>query len=305
VAYFEHGNARIYYEESGRGEPILANHGLAEDAGYWIDTGVAAALAERYRVIAMDMRGHGRTAVAGEPRGFDEKALGADIDALADHLGLARFHLLSHATGGMVAARYGMRRSERLLSLMLTDTGSATQPTMYRRDGSEVSAADRARARQSAGAAPEPPPSYEERRARWRANPDVFTFRMAEHPESDRLYELFHRFSVRRRNPQALAEFRRSFYRDPDPMVDGLRQIACPTLILLGELDWVFLAPSARMAREIPDNRHVILPDLGHMTAIEDPHATARELLGFLDCVARTGRAVETAGRAGAPALTP
>ena len=299
MAYFQSANAKIYYEESGRGEPILATHGLSEDAGYWSETGVSAALAERYRVIAMDMRGHGRTVVEGDPPGYDEKSMGADLDALADHLGIEKFHLLSHATGGMVAVRYAMRRSERLRSLLLTDTGSATQPRMYRRDGSEIGPADRERARQAAGAvraepAPQRPATHEERRAAWRANPDVFTFRMAEHPESDRLYEHLHGFFARRRSPQALVDFRRSFYTDPDPMIEGLRQIACPTLILLGEFDWVFLGASALMAREIRDHRHVILPGLGHMTAIEDPQATARELLDFLDCVARTGRAVES-----------
>jgi pimeloyl-ACP methyl ester carboxylesterase len=76
-----------------------------------------------------------------------------------------------------------------------------------------------------------------------------------------------------------------SFYTDPDPHVEELRKIKCPTLILLGEHDIVFLEPSEIMAKEIPNNRHVIMKGVGHMTAIEAPDETARELLSFLEFV--------------------
>ena len=88
----------------------------------------------------------------------------------------------------------------------------------------------------------------------------------------------------------AIGNFMLSFYADPDPMIEGLRQISCPTLILLGEFDIVFLGPSEIMAREIPDNRHVILKGIGHMTAIEDPERTAAEILDFLKTVSETGK---------------
>ena len=48
MAYFQNNNARIYYEDVGQGEPIIANHGLAEDTTYWSESGVTAALAAKY-----------------------------------------------------------------------------------------------------------------------------------------------------------------------------------------------------------------------------------------------------------------
>ena len=128
MPYFEKENLKLYYEDVGKGEPIIANHGLSENTIYWSESGVTAKLAEKYRVISMDMRGHGRTVVKGEPYGYDADTMASDFDDLADFLGLDKFHILTHATGGMVGARYGMTRSERLISLMLIDTGSATQP---------------------------------------------------------------------------------------------------------------------------------------------------------------------------------
>ena len=87
-----------------------------------------------------------------------------------------------------------------------------------------------------------------------------------------------------------IARFIRSFYTDPDPRVEGLRRIACPTLVLLGEHDVLFVEPSRLMAREIPRARWVMLPGIGHMTAIEDPERTIGALLEFLDDV-EAGRA--------------
>jgi pimeloyl-ACP methyl ester carboxylesterase len=75
------------------------------------------------------------------------------------------------------------------------------------------------------------------------------------------------------------------------PMVEGLRQIKCPTLVLLGEFDIVFLKPCEILAREIPDARHVVLNGIGHMTAMEDPERTIKEILDFLRKVKETGKA--------------
>ena len=100
------------------------------------------------------------------------------------------------------------------------------------------------------------------------------------------IYEGF----LRRSDPVAIGNFMLSFYADPDPMIGGLRQIVCPTLVLLGEFDLVFLGPSEILAREIPDVRHVILKGIGHMTAIEDPERTAEEILDFLKTVSETGK---------------
>jgi pimeloyl-ACP methyl ester carboxylesterase len=295
MAYFENGNVKLYYEDVGQGEPIIANHGLSEDTTYWSEPGVTAALAKHYRMISIDMRGHGRTIIEGEPKGYDEVTMGDDFTALADHLGIGKFHLLSHATGGMYAARYGIRHSDRLLSLMLTDTGSETQPKMYNADGSELTDEDRERGRQMAEQAMKEmaertPLTFEERKARWRANPGVFTFRMAKQAYSDGMFRVLDGFGQHRLSQQAFLDFRMTFYSDPDPMAERLKEVKCPTLILLGEDDIVFVKPSELMAREIPDNRHVVMAGLGHMTAIEAPAWTAHELLDFLRCVKETGK---------------
>ncbi len=292
MPYFDNGNIKTYYEDTkGKGEAIITNHGVSEDGGYWRVGGVTAALAQKYRVISMDMRCHGRTIVEKEPWGFDVDTMVKDIDELADHLKLDKFHLLSHATGGMVAAHYGMKHSDRLLSLMLTDTGSATRPIMPGMGSVEEYMQRMAEARK--WLEEHPNPTEEESMARWVSNPDVWTFTIARRlePERSRMRVMMEGFLQRRlkENTERIPTvFFPSFYTDPDPHIDLLRGIKCPTLLLLGEHDVVFLGPSEIMAKEIPVNRHVLIKGVGHMTAIEAPDETAHELLFFLDCV-RTG----------------
>jgi pimeloyl-ACP methyl ester carboxylesterase len=288
------GNARIYFEDLGTGEPIITTHGVAENGGYWSETGVAQRLAERYRVVSMDMRAHGRTVVDGEPYGFDVETVADDIGALADHLGIDRFHLLTHATGGMAGVRYAMGHSDRLISLMLTDTGSATALTFpdmteeQTREGVETWATAFELA------------DHDQVVAGAKVTPGPFLFRMAQLPEAERMFGVWERI-LRRGDLKTIAKFLRSFYTDPDPHVDRLRQINCPTLVLLGEFDVVFIEASETTAREIPDVRHVVMKGIGHMTAIEDTEGTLREILDFLDAVKATGRAT-AAGSAAPPA---
>ena len=284
MPWMQRGNARIYFEDVGRGEPIITTHGVAENGAYWSEPGVTARLAERYRVISMDMRAHGQTLVRGEPYGFDVETMADDIGALADELALPRFHLLTHATGGMVGVRYAMTRSDRLISLMLTDTGSATRLRFPNMDEEQTRQAVEQWAAAFEAA------THEQVVAGAKVNPGPFLFRMAQLPDSERMYAVWERI-LRRGDLKVIARFLRSFYTDPDPHVEGLRQIKCPTLILLGEHDVVFLEASELMAREIPHARHVVMEGVGHMTAIEDTERMVQEILDFLDSVATTGKA--------------
>ncbi|KKN81343.1 hypothetical protein LCGC14_0320900 [marine sediment metagenome] len=286
MPYFKKDNVKIYYEDVGKGEPIIANHGLSENTIYWSESGVTSKLSEKYRMISMDMRAHGRTVVEGEPYGYDADTMATDFDALADHLGVDKFHILTHATGGMVGARYAMTRSERLISLMLIDTGSATMPDYYIKNPPPTPTEEEIKAyRAWAGTA-----SLDDIIQASRKNPGEFLFKMAEHPDSDRMWDIWKEV-MRVQDREALAQFRSVFYTDPDHRVESLRQIKCPTLILIGEFDIVFLSASEIMAKEIPDNRHIVMPGCGHMTNIENTEGFLEEIFGFLECVKETGTA--------------
>jgi len=285
MPYCQHRNAKLFYDEIGSGQAIITNHGVCENGSYWSLPGVSQALAEHYRVIDTDMRGHGRSVVYGEPRGFDVDTMVEDITALADHLELEKFHLLTHATGGMVGLHYAMAHSDRLLSLMSTDTGSATVPSDEYCDPKYDDKDDFELFDPSENAMAA---AYDAGRvhdnlqnAREQDLTGPFLNRLSANADPDRCWQMVEDV-IAAGNPAGYAEFMRNFYTDPDPKVLLLKQIQCPCLVLLGEHDIMFVKPSELQARCIPNVKHVVLEGLGHMTAIEDPDLTISELLGFL-----------------------
>ena len=289
MPYLTLHNAKLFYDMVGEGEPIITTHGVSENGSYWSRTGVSEQLAAAgYRVIDTDMRGHGRSVPLGKgDAGYDVVTVADDLARIADHLGIDKFHLLTHATGGMAGLHFACQHSDRLLSLMSTDSGSATIPSdeyaderfehhpfEVRKTPFKNPMADNRetmlvldtlkRARSSSGG--------------------PFLNRLNSNPEPDRCWSetadildtstSFH-----------VADFMRHFYTNPDPKIAQLRQIRCPVLLLLGEHDVMFVKPNELMARVIPGAKHVVMPGLGHMTAIEDPHGLTRELLSFLQGV--------------------
>ena len=272
MAFFRRGNARIHFDENGRGEPVIAVHGLIENTRYW--KRVADILGGRVRFISMDMRAHGNTIVYGEPAGYDAQTIGEDIMALADHLGIHRFHLLTHSTGGFAAVRHAMKACSRFKSLILTNTGSATAPVP---------------------ADPESIRIYNDKFAAWfeRYDWDLIAAGLKMKPgpffrgivESEASDELMARACemMKAGDRNTIAAFIRSFYIDPDPCVEGLRKISCPVLVITGEKDDLFLESSRLMAREIPGARLIEYQGAGHMTALEIPELLAEDLIVFIE----------------------
>jgi pimeloyl-ACP methyl ester carboxylesterase len=170
----------------------------------------------------------------------------------------------------MVGVRYAMRRSDRLLSLILSDTTSATVV------GDPAGYEPLARTREQRTWAED----YEARRA----DPGPFLFRLDANADPERVWNMV-RLCFELGDPKTNARFLRTFFKDQDPQIEGLRSIRCPTLVFLGEYDKVLMKPSRLMAEEIPGAQFVVLAGIGHMTAIEEPEATIRTVVDFLDTI--------------------
>lgn len=289
MAYLEVRNGALYYTDYGEGEPIITLHGLSESGLYWTLPGITDRLvAAGYRVINLDMRGHGRTRVDSTDPGYDVDTMSGDIGQLADSLGLEQFHLLTHATGGMVGFRYAMNHSERLLGVMATDTGSATLPsddfaglTDPHVEVPKISIIDLEEGRQMVEAFRGQNWDTIQAGIRAVAREHMYFNRMhaAVNPES--AFAMYEACAVAG-DPDRLADFVESFYNDPDPKIAGLRGIQCPCLMLLGEYDVQFIKPAELVAREVPNCTHRVLEGMGHMLALENPQRFGDELLAFL-----------------------
>lgn len=105
----------LYYQEKGRGLPLLLLHGNGEDCSYF--EGQVERFSGRYRVIAVDTRGHGRS-----PRGeapFTIEQFARDLRGLMDSLGLERAAVLGFSDGANIAMRFALMYPERVRALIL------------------------------------------------------------------------------------------------------------------------------------------------------------------------------------------
>ena len=281
----------LYYTDSGdqNGEAIVTLHGVSESGLYWTLPGITDRLVQAgYRVINMDMRGHGLTTISRDDKDYTVDAVAGDIGHLADELGLKKFHLLTHATGGIAGFHYAMQHSERLLSVMATDTGSATLPsgkyakvTDPKHTFPKVDKTNNNLVQSLVATFRGKEWSQLIAEGREVARKNVFQNRLhtADNPES--AFSMYHACSAVG-NTEDIADFCEQFYDDYDPHIGGLRDIQCPTLMLLGQHDYLFLKPAELIAREVPNCKHVVLEGMGHMTALENPQRLGDELLSFL-----------------------
>jgi pimeloyl-ACP methyl ester carboxylesterase len=127
--FFDSAGARLRYVEQGAGAPVVLLHGFTADIERaWMQTDVMPKLARDYRVIALDLRGHGRSDKPRDARAYEGLAL--DVIRLLDHLGIERAHAVGYSLGGIILARLLATHEERFLSVTLAAAA-------YRRSQSE------------------------------------------------------------------------------------------------------------------------------------------------------------------------
>lgn len=272
MPFFKNNTANIYYEDTGTGDPVIATHGLIENTTYWSKTGITPALSEHFRVISMDMRAHGKTTENDAPKGYDIDTCMDDITALADHLGIDRFHLISHSTGGFVGVRLAMKEHARIASLTLTGSASAT--TFIKDPAHNTIFHDRFALSFENNA-------WETIMENIKKQPFPFFLGIAGTQNNQAMWDMAYEI-IKIGDRKAIAEFIRSFYKDPDPLIEGLQKITCPTLILVGQKDELFLESSKLMTEHIPDARLEILEGAGHMLAIERPEIVSQMITAFI-----------------------
>jgi pimeloyl-ACP methyl ester carboxylesterase len=110
----------MYYELHGEGEPLTLIVGLATDTLEW--DGIIRPLAQRYRVIAFDNRGAGRSAKPDQPYSIEQMA--SDTEGLLDALAVERAHIVGVSMGGRIALALALAHPERVNRLVLVSTSA-------------------------------------------------------------------------------------------------------------------------------------------------------------------------------------
>lgn len=241
MAYAEVNGLSMYHEVRGEGDTplVLLPGGLLTIEGSFGD--VLEPLSRGRRVVAAELQGHGRT--ADNPRAMTVPALAGDVAGLLDRLGIGRADVLGFSLGGMVALELALSRPERVRRLVLASV--STSP-----DGSY----------------PETQPG----------SADMTSKRMPAMAEFAAMEADFRRVAP---DPGAWPRIAAK----ASAMVGGfpgwpearLRSLATPTLLLMGDTDFVRLEHAARLLEVLPDARLGVLPACKHMQV---PHRTAEVL---------------------------
>lgn len=257
--------------EAGDGPVLLLVHGFTGAKENFTEH--LHALARGHRVVAFDHRGH---MDSDAPEGADDyslERLATDVIEVADAVGAETFRLLGHSLGGMVAQYVVLDHPERVDALVLMDTCPGPIPGV-----------DRELAEMAAAIALEQGmPALRERMNGESATGTPAQHRLLrERPE----YREFLDRKMDAQSPVSYAVLLRAMLDRPD-LSERLRDVACPTLVMVGEEDEMFLPGSVRLARSIPGARLARIPDAGHDPQFENPVSWRHTLEGFLAEIGR------------------
>ena len=113
-------NMEMYYEEYGTGKPLLLLHGFGGCTQNWHP--FIAKLSEHYRLIVVDLRGHGHS--TNPENKFTHREAANDVFLLLDKLGINHFSAMGMSTGGMTLLHMATSQPSRIHSMVLISTTS-------------------------------------------------------------------------------------------------------------------------------------------------------------------------------------
>jgi len=115
----------LAYTDSGTGEPLILIHGVGANGLSWLQQ--IEELSQTYRVVALDLRGHGQSGHRPD-EAATMRVLAGDVIALAKGLGLTKAHFCGNSLGGMIAMEIWVRAPDLMKSLILSDTTAFFPP---------------------------------------------------------------------------------------------------------------------------------------------------------------------------------
>jgi 3-oxoadipate enol-lactonase len=240
---------------------VLLVMGLGMNAtGWWRSVPV---LAERFRVLAFDNRGMGRSSLPAS--GYAMADLADDAVAVLDAAGEDAAHVYGISLGGMIAQHIALRHPERVRSLVLAATtpgGKRLTPA----DGDTLAFFQRRGAM---------PPEE----AVWASVPYNYAPRTRAHHAHRIGEDIVQRLRFPFAPQPYLAQLEAALGHDPG---DGLATLAVPALVVHGELDRMIPVANAHaLAHVIPDAELRLYPEAGHLLFTDEPQVD-RDVLAWL-----------------------
>ncbi|MHA1154009.1 MAG: alpha/beta fold hydrolase [Alphaproteobacteria bacterium] len=261
----------LYFEETGRGEPVIFVHEFAGDHRSWEPQ--VRHFARRYRCITYNARGYPPSDVPEDPGRYSQARACADIKVVLDHLGIARAHIVGLSMGGFATLHFGLSYPQAARALVVAGCGYGAERDRRAQFRAEAEACAKNLGRDgmaafAAGYSLGPARvQFQNKDPRgWRE----FAEMLAGHSATG---SALTQLGVQRERP--------SLY----DLEDRLKALTVPTLIVTGDEDEPCLAPGVYLKRAIPSAGLAVLPKTGHTINLEEPEAFNRLLTEFFDSV--------------------
>ena len=258
---------KLYYEECGQGTPVVFVHEFAGDYRSWEPQ--IRAIGRYFRVITYSARGYFPSDVPEDRARYSQAHARDDILAVLDRLGIERAHIVGLSMGAFATLHLGISSPRRARSLVVAGCGYGAAPghrEAFRRDSEAVAVRFETEgmpevARTYTAAAPRL--TYRAKDPRGYAE---FVQRMTEHSALGSANTL-----------RGVQMERPSLWE----LVEPLKSIRTPTLVVAGDEDEPSLDASLFLKRTIPNAALLTLPRTGHTINLEEPDAFNRALLDF------------------------
>ncbi len=250
-------NVQLYYEEVGKGTPILFVHEFASDHRGWEPQ--MREFGKRYRCIVYSARGYTPSEVPADTNAYSYQHVMRDAVAVLDHLKIERAHLIGLSMGGYTSLQVALNHPARVRSLVLAGAGSGSERwytkdfhqhsraigDQFEREGSAAVAATYGRSQSRIPFEVKDPRGYAE-----------FTRRLAEH------------------DAKGSANTSRGFQGGRPSLYDfdsEIRKLTTPALIVVGDEDERCIEPGLFLKDALAASGLVMMPKTGHVVNLEEP----------------------------------
>jgi pimeloyl-ACP methyl ester carboxylesterase len=268
---------RLAYHLTGEGDPLVCLPGGPMQASAYL--GDLGGLSEHRRLVLLDLRGTGDSAVPADPATYRCDRLVDDVEALRAHLGQERIDLFGHSAGATLAVLYAARHPDRVGRLVLVSPSPFAV-------GLEISDADRREVAEQRRAEPWFPDAFaaferlwagEATPADWEA---IAPFRRG---HWDAANQAHHASEAALRNADAAAVYYSEGALDPAANRSAVAGLASPVLLVTGEYD-VALPPkrATEYAGLFGRADLAVVPGGGHLPWLDDPREFTRTVAEFL-----------------------
>jgi pimeloyl-ACP methyl ester carboxylesterase len=248
---------KLYYEETGKGIPIVFVHEFAGD--YRSYEQQVRHFSKYYRCVTFNARGYPPSDVPKDGERYSQDRARDDIGSVLDGLKIDKAHIVGLSMGGFAALHFGFTYPGRCRSIVVAGCGYGAAPGERAKFAEEAEASAKRfeeltmkKAAEAYALGPTRVQHQNKDPRGWRE----FADQLAEHSTEGAALTMR---GVQKRRPSLF------------DLVDRMKTITVPTLIMTGDEDWPCLEPGILMKKNIPTAALVVMANCGHNINLEEP----------------------------------